>query len=200
MRKWKSLCLEYKKYEQMHKENIMLMALQMQIRSNPKGKQVRFLREAAKNYCMKNFPTAYRQMEETDWDDVAKRYSTLWQQEKNSNDKFDRYRVAYPAFFYKSNQEANAPGASIGAKVVSDVQFPIPLWDDSEPDEGNNVIPSIVEKGVNLTETPVTPQPVSKTVEMVPGSDTWINALADKFSNVNVVMSPDGSRTIQFSK
>jgi len=181
----------------MHKENIMLMALQMQIRSNPKGKQVRFLREAAKNYCMKNFPKAYRQMEETDWDDVAKRYSTLWQQEKNSNDKFDKYRVGYPAFFYKSKQEANAPGASVDAKVVNNVQFPIPLWDDSEPDEGNNVIPGIAEKGAILAE-PL--QPVSTTVEMVPGSDNWINALADKFSNVNVVMSPDGSRTIQFSK
>tara|TARA_A200000159_G_scaffold160290_1_gene180215 strand:+ start:7775 stop:8308 length:534 start_codon:yes stop_codon:yes gene_type:complete len=122
MRKWKSICIEYKKYEQLHKEKIMLLALQMQIRCNKNSTRLKFMRKACKDYCMKHFPAAYKQMEEADWADVAKRMSAMWQKEKVDNSIFEKQRKLYPAFFYNGKVKDNA------------VKLPFDVWEGVDAD------------------------------------------------------------------
>lgn len=134
MRKWKSICIEYKKYEQLHKEKIMLLALQMQIRCNKNSTRLKFMRKACKDYCMKHFPSAYKQMEEDDWADVAKRMSHMWCKERNHNSIFSKQRELYPALFYNGKNKGETP-VTLPFDVWEGVDSDIPQSTVEQPDK-----------------------------------------------------------------
>ena len=209
MRKWKSICLQYKKYEQVHKENIMLEAFKMQLRANPNSRQVRFLRNAAKRYCLTNFPTEYRQMEESDWDDVAKRLSAMWQQEKNINDKFANYREAYPSFFWTSNQEKSVSVKTVMSQVklpfdIDDVDVatlaePAPLVDVQKPFGQAHMTPKQqAAYDAAKAQVDVTPVLPTKKTAVVPPTDDMLTKMLSMFSSATMT-TPDGTK-IQFQK
>ena len=89
MRKLKQLCREYRQYENLHNGKILIFALQQQIRQRPKGTQIRFLKKSAKSYFRENYPSAFDEMTEKDWDDVSKRLSYIWNTTKNEDPIFE---------------------------------------------------------------------------------------------------------------
>lgn len=114
MRKLKQLCREYRQYENLHNGKILIFALQQQIRQRPKGTQIRFLKKSAKSYFRENYPTAFDEMTEKDWDDVSKRLSYIWNTTKNEDPIFADLRKVAPSYF-------------TGSKQVSEDQIKLPF-------------------------------------------------------------------------
>lgn len=178
MRKWKSICIEYKKYEQLHKEKIMLLALQMQIRCNKNSTRLKFMRKACKDYCMKHFPIAYKQMEEDDWADVAKRMSHMWCNERTHNSVFSKQRELYPALFYSGKNKGETP-----------VALPFDVWEGVDTD----IPESTVEKPDKIVE-------VQTKINFEPPSDSKQEQIKKLLSVIDVAsLTTKEGTVIQFN-
>ncbi len=104
MRKLKQLCRDFRTYETLHIGKILIAALQRQIHRKPNGTQVRYIKKCAKSYFRENYPAAFDEMQEKDWDDVAKRLSCIWNTTKNEDPIFADFRVSNPSYFGRSAQ------------------------------------------------------------------------------------------------
>lgn len=176
MRKLKQLCREFRQYETLHIGKILVHALKQQIRQRPNGTQVRFIKKSAKSYFRENYPTAFDEMQEKDWDDVAKRLSHIWNTTKNEDPIFAEYRTNYPTYFSESAQVSE-----------EQIKLPFDIYDEV-------VLP--VEKRAPI------PQPAyAFKADTTPSSDvafSVVDRIIDRFTEATVT-TKDGT-VIQLKK
>lgn len=107
-RKLKQLCPDYATYENLHNDKIFIMAIKRQMNHDPTRTQLKFQKKCIIEYFQTYYPNVAKEMSEGEWKNVAKRFSSIWQAEKNVRPALYQFRDKLPNLFGDSKQKSQA--------------------------------------------------------------------------------------------